>query len=135
MNIYSKIEPEEVLHIIHRKADFSDDRNDLVDWNNYLQCATLKMPKGKTFKPHKHIIQKGSNKVIAQESWVVIRGSVKVTLYDLDDTILHEDILVAGDISITLYGGHNYCIMEDDTLVYEFKTGPYYGQQLDKVFI
>ena len=135
MNIYSKTEHGEILHIIHRKKDFEDGRVDLVDGENYLQCATLKLPKHQTFKPHKHVMKDGEPDCIAQESWVVIRGSVKVTLYDLDDTILHEDILVAGDISITLYGGHNYSIMEDDTLVYEFKTGPYYGQQLDKVFI
>jgi len=36
---------------------------------------------------------------------------------------------------MTFFGGHNYLIMQDDTLVYEFKTGPYTGQQNDKVFI
>jgi len=38
-------------------------------------------------------------------------------------------------LSITLYGGHTYEIMEDDTLVLEFKSGPYYGQKLDKEFM
>jgi hypothetical protein len=27
-----------------------------------------------------------------------------------------------------LYGGHTYQILEDDTIVYEYKTGPYEGQ-------
>ena len=26
-------------------------------------------------------------------------------------------------------------ILEEDTIVYEYKTGPYEGQELDKVFI
>ena len=38
-------------------------------------------------------------------------------------------------MSFTLQGGHNYLILEDDTLVYEFKTGPYEGQEFDKKFI
>jgi len=93
------------------------------------------MEKGKTFKPHKHIFKEGESEVIAQESWVVIKGSVKVILYDLDDTIIKKVILHPGDCSITLKGGHNYEILEDDTVVYEYKTGPYKGQSLDKEFI
>ena len=56
-------------------------------------------------------------------------------MYDLDDTILATPTLKQGDASFTLYGGHTYEILEDDTLVYEFKTGPYEGQILDKEFI
>jgi hypothetical protein len=66
---------------------------------------------------------------------VVIRGSVKCIFYDLDNTIIAEPILKAGDASFTLYGGHTYLILEDDTIVYEYKTGPYEGQKLDKTFI
>ena len=55
--------------------------------------------------------------------------------YDLDDTLLVEPILYPGDASFTLEGGHNYEILEDDTLVYEYKTGPYEGQALDKTFL
>ena len=29
----------------------------------------------------------------------------------------------------------NYIILEDDTIVYEYKTGPYEGQEMDKVFL
>ena len=46
-----------------------------------------------------------------------------------------EPILEQGDASFTLEGGHNYQILEDNTLVYEYKTGPYEGQKLDKVFL
>ena len=95
----------------------------------------LDMEKGKTFKPHKHIWKERTRNVIAQESWVVIQGSVKCIFYDLDDTIIAEPILYSGDSSYTLEGGHNYLIMEDDTLVYEYKTGPYEGQAMDKTFL
>ena len=49
-------------------------------------------------------------------------------------TLLETHILNAGDSSFTLEGGHTYEILEDDTLVYEYKTGPYEGQEKDKVF-
>jgi cupin fold WbuC family metalloprotein len=93
------------------------------------------MENGKTFKPHKHIWKERTRNVIAQESWVIIRGSVEVIFYDLDDTVLEKFVLNEGDASFTLEGGHNYKILEEDTLVYEYKTGPYEGQSLDKVFL
>ena len=94
------------------------------------------MEKGKTFRPHYHTYKDIDYKTaIAQESWVVLKGKVKVTFYDLDNTILEEPVLEAGDASVTLKGGHNFLILEDDTVVYEYKTGPYYGVEVDKDFI
>jgi len=133
--IYSKVQENKLLHIINRLSDI-EGRKDIVSEENFIQCATLKMEKGKTFPPHKHIIKdRHYPEQIAQESWVVIKGKVKCKFYDLDDTIIAEPILKAGDASFTLYGGHTYEILEDDTIVYEYKTGPYEGQELDKTFI
>ena len=133
--IYSKINPDKLLHIIVRNEDMKPGREDIVDSENFIQCSMLNLEKDKTFKPHKHIWKERTRNVIAQESWVVIQGSVKCIFYDLDDTLLAEPILYVGDSSYTLEGGHNYLILEDNTLVYEYKTGPYEGQQLDKTFL
>jgi cupin fold WbuC family metalloprotein len=133
--IYSKVEEGKLLHIINRLEEING-RHEVVPENNFIQCATLKMENGKTFPPHKHIKKdRHYPEQIAQESWVVIRGSVKCIFYDVDDTIIATPILNAGDASFTLGGGHTYEILEDDTIVYEYKTGPYEGQALDKVFI
>jgi hypothetical protein len=56
-------------------------------------------------------------------------------MYDLDDTIIDQIILYPGDCSMTFAGGHNYVIQEDNTIVYEYKTGPYKGIENDKVSI
>jgi len=133
--IYSKIDPEKILHIVVRKDDFKSGRQDIIDESQFIQCSILQMENGKTFKPHKHIWKERTRNVIAQESWVIIRGSVEVIFYDLDDTVLEKFVLNEGDASFTLEGGHNYRILEEDTLVYEYKTGPYEGQSLDKVFL
>jgi len=132
---YSKVDGR-LLHVINRLEDIKG-RDDIIPEDNFIQCATLKMPKDKTFPPHKHITKdRHYPEQIAQESWVVIKGKVRCILYDLDDTIMCNDIILeAGDASFTLYGGHTYEILEDDTVVYEYKTGPYEGQKLDKTFI
>ena len=133
--IYSKVDPDILLHMIVRKQDIQQGRMDIVDQSEFIQCATLRLPKDTTFKPHKHRYNVRHQAYIPQESWVVIRGCVKVMFYDIDNKLIHTDIIEAGEASFTLRGGHNYYIMQDDTLVYEYKTGPYLGQQLDKVFI
>lgn len=133
--IYSKIQPEKLLHIIVRKEDITSGRQDIVSEENFIQCSILNMNDGKTFKPHRHIWKERTRNVIAQESWIVVQGKVKCIFYDLDDTVIAEPILEVGDASFTLEGGHNYVILEDNTLVYEYKTGPYEGQALDKTFI
>lgn len=135
MKIYSKIEPGKLLHIIIRRQDIREGRTDLIPENQFIQCAALRLPKDATFRPHKHNWKPGKRKVIAQELWIVMNGSVKVTYYDTDDTVIHEDVLCAGDITCTLSGGHNYMILGDDNMVYEIKNGPYTGQQADKTFI
>lgn len=135
INVYSKKNPNKLLHMVYRKEDMVKEREDIVGPNNFIQLSSLNMNSGKTFLPHKHVYKDGEKRVIAQESWVVIEGKVRCFFYDLDDTLIDTFILYPGDCSITLEGGHTYEILEDNTKVYEYKTGPYYGQKLDKVFL
>lgn len=137
--IYSKVRPEVLLHVITRKEEIKKShqfyRRDLCENKEFLQIATISMPLGKTFYPHKHIVKKGQDAIIAQESWIVIEGKIKVILYDINDQIIKEDILMPGDASITFYGGHNYECLQENSLVYEVKSSPYEGVEKDKIKI
>lgn len=132
--IFSRIQPTTLIGIVFKAEDFRTGRTDIAPTNEFLQCSALQMPEGKTFRPHKHIsIEKTTN--IAQECWVVIEGIVEIVWYDVDDKEMCRRFLSAGDMAMTFRGGHTYVIKEDDTLVYEFKTGPYWGVEKDKVFL
>jgi len=131
--IYSKLMPDVLMHVVHCSLE-TDVRDNLCDDGTFLQMACLKLSDGQTFKAHKHI-EKIAEVNTTHESWVVVKGRVKAILYDLDDTILEEVELWPGDCSITFCGGHNYLCLEDDTLVYEAKSGPYLGIEKDKVFV
>ncbi len=133
--IYSLVNSDVLLHMVVRRSDIHSGREDLIPENQFLQCSTINMRQGTTFRPHQHVWKDGPKTIIAQESWVVIHGSVRCTLYDIDGAILAEPILYPGDASFTLQGGHNYLALEAETIVYEYKTGPYEGQQKDKVFL
>lgn len=133
--IYSKSNPLILCHLINRYTEITE-RTNVADDHQFLQLATLKMKKGQTFRPHQHIWKNTTRPcIIAQESWVVIQGSVECKFYDIDGKFLESQIIRSGDCSMTFEGGHTYVILEDDTVVYEYKTGPYTGQHNDKVFI
>jgi|TARA_R100000030_G_scaffold35423_1_gene26432 cupin fold WbuC family metalloprotein len=132
--IHSKIDGR-LLHLINR-FDGIVDRTNVAPEDQFIQLATLRMDKGKTFRPHQHIWKPAPReKVIAQESWVIIQGSVTIHMYDTDGTHIGDETINKGDCSMTFEGGHTYTINEDDTVVYEYKTGPYTGVENDKVFI
>ena len=86
--IYSKTKPEKLLHIIHRVDEFYtiDDghRRDVVGPKEFIQLSAMNMKEGHTFKPHQHIWKSGEEQCMAQESWVVIKGSVECIFYDFN---------------------------------------------------
>ena len=137
--ITSKVQEGKLLHIVHRLNPDSPpttERTEIAPPDQFLQLCLLRVEEGRTFPPHKHIWKEPSyDSVIAQESWIVVRGQVRVNFYDIDDKLLVSEILEQGDCSMTFEGGHSYEILEPNTIVYEYKTGPYLGQKLDKEFI
>lgn len=137
IKLYSKIKSDLLLHLVHFLRDSTEGRTDLIDSDNFIQCSFLKLENNKTFRPHIHIEkQRSYDKQIAQESWVVIKGKVQCFFYDIDGSLIDDSIILnAGDASFTLYGGHTYKILEEGTIVYEYKTGPYEGQKFDKKFL
>ncbi|MEK6908492.1 MAG: hypothetical protein AABX23_00385 [Nanoarchaeota archaeon] len=134
--IYSKIKPEKVLHLIQRNDNKIEGRKCLIDPGEFLQIAFCGgLPVGHTFSgPHRHLDQERTiNKT--QESWVIINGSVEVTMYDLDDKIIEKATLYPGDCYMYFDGGHGFKLLEENTKFYEFKNGPYNGRSNDKVKI
>ena len=136
--IHSKVEPTLLLHCVHRMNTLEPNvfyRKNLSNDDQYLQVSYLRMPKDHTFKPHQHIFKDAPDyQVVAQESWVVVSGQIRVFFYDIDETFLESVVLEVGDMSITFRGGHSYQALEAKSIVYEYKTGPYTGVENDKVF-
>lgn len=135
IEIFSATDPTKLLHLVVRMTDFTEERHNILEPSQFIQCAALRLHSGKTFKAHQHLWKIGPERVIAQESWVVIKGRVRCQFFDTSGTPLTEIDLEAGDASFTLAGGHNYIALDEGTFVYEYKTGPYDGQTNDKVFL
>jgi hypothetical protein len=118
---------EPVLEL--NRVDFSEPKE-------FLQGALIEIPANHSFRPHVHLERERSfSNLRAQESWVVIRGEVSVDYYSDNGVLLITENLRAGDVTITFRGGHGYRTLTSDAIVYEFKSGPYEGLEIDKVFI
>ena len=135
IEIYSRIEPSRLLHVIYRLSSVSK-RSDLLKIDNLLQVSVVRKNIGDDPLAHVHKSKKIVNEIqVIQESWFVYKGKIEVLHFDLDKTLIGKHILVEGDLNITLLGGHSFRTLADDTVILEHKNGPYLGQHADKEFI
>ena len=108
--VTSKVLPGIVTHVIVKIAEPTSGkskRQDFCDPANPLQVAEIPLPKGYKMAPHRHDVKKlAIHDAKAQECWIVKKGSIRVILYDLDDTKIKSEILKCGDFLVTLGGGH-----------------------------
>ena len=134
-------ETGELLHEILFAGSYVRESDELfrVDFSapqEYLQGAIIDIPSNHSFRAHVHLERERTfSNLRAQESWVVISGQVEVDYYTDAGKFLQACTLNAGDISISFRGGHGYRTHSGKARVYEFKSGPYEGQAVDKSFI
>jgi mannose-6-phosphate isomerase-like protein (cupin superfamily) len=111
----------------------SEYRTDVSEREEYMQASARLLKKDTHIVAHKHLLTE-KHTIGTQEAWVVIEGSVTATIYDLDDSKLEDIVIDAGDMIVFYRGGHELTASED-TIFYEFKTGPYLGYEYDKTRI
>lgn len=129
--IYSKVKPDKIILSLLRYDEISEYRTDICPDEEYLQISGRKIKNGTKMKPHKHIpIDRKTD--ITQEAWIVFDGCILGKFYDLDDSFLYETKIKKGDVIVLFRGGHSLEVLEENTIFYEFKTGPYYGVDADK---
>jgi len=132
--IFSRVNPKILLHVIHKKDDFSSSRNELSPEDQYIQANSLVFSKNKEVPAHKHLPRERVGK-ITQEALIVIEGEIEATYYDTDNNKIKKAILKQGDCTVTFMGGHSFKILVEGTKIYEIKNGPYYGSEKDKMGI
>ena len=128
-----------ILHVIISATDVLQqdaERIDITEPKEFLQLAIIHVKEAKVFKSHRHLERERTiSNLRAQESWIVVQGSVRVDYFDENDSPLESHVLNPGDITITFQGGHGYEVLKAPGIFIEFKSGPYEGQKIDKIFI
>jgi len=133
----------ELLAVIVRQTDFEANnshglgsgkgRVDVSPTVESLQLAMIRN-RNKTFDSHVHLVSEKYH-CAAQEAWVVIKGAVLFTIADYTGDNPRSFMLLPGDCCITYQGVHGYKTLDEDSWVYEFKSGPYFGREKDKQLI
>ena len=128
---YSKKIENKLIFSLLRGSDITGYRADLSPESEYMQACGRSMNCGITVPAHRHL-QTTRNTDLTQEAWVVLKGKIKANFYYVDDSFLCERELSSGDVIVLFRGGHSLEVLEDGTIFYEFKNGPYFGIDSDK---
>lgn len=132
--IFSNCESGTLMLTINRSWEISEKRTDVTPESEYLQISTKVLSKNVSFRPHKHN-KLERHTTTTQEAWIILRGAIKAKFWDLDDTVLYETVLRDGDCAVVYKAGHSFEVLQEGTILYEVKNGPYFGQLKDKTFI
>ena len=114
---------------MHKDSDFRDGKTFYTDNNKDFQFGTFKLEQGEIIENHIHNSQKREiNKT--SEAIVVIKGSLKIMLFDNEKNFIDAVIINTNDAILLLEGGHGIEVIEGSKFI-EFKQGPYL-EDMDK---
>ncbi len=99
-----------------------------------IQVARMHYSKDKVVKPHLHKYRPRSLDY-TQESVIVIKGKIAFSFYDKDKIFLDKVILNPGDLIVSFSGYHGMEVLEDDSVYFEIKNGPFTGLEGEKEFM
>jgi mannose-6-phosphate isomerase-like protein (cupin superfamily) len=98
-----------------------------------FQAGFVVNPAGGSVVPHIHLPVVRTI-VGTSELLLVRRGRCIVDVYGADQTLVASRELMAGDLVISLGGGHGFRMIED-TVLFEVKQGPYGGEDEKERFV
>jgi hypothetical protein len=129
--IYSKKNTSNLLHIISKNIDKNKRRVDLTDISLPLQISRINLNES-IIKAHSHNLKELlKNKIEPNECWIVMNGTVDISLFDVDKSNIKNTVLNKGSILITIGGGHSINKSSQDSEIIEIKLGPYKGGDLN----
>ncbi len=100
-----------------------------------LQLGTFIRPNRYKVEAHKHAnLRVPSTVYTTQEVLIVIRGRIQVAIYDRDESLVWVGNVGEGEAIHLIDGGHAVEVLENGTMFYEVKQGPYMGKD-DKVHL
>lgn len=113
------------------RSNWTPDKTEFLTPDTFsLQMGMIVYGKGQSITPHLHlpVVREvhGTNEVVMVRS-----GSCEVDIYDDERQHLGCYNLNQGDVILLLGGGHGFR-MNEDTVLFEVKQGPYVGMA-DKV--
>ncbi|MBP9670678.1 hypothetical protein KBD75_04740 [Candidatus Woesebacteria bacterium] len=123
----------QIYALVFRKSYRPEGVSFMTPDNYTLQLGLIGHPSGKIIQDHIHNPEIHYKVDTTQEFLYIEKGKVRVTIYDGEWVELKKVILFAGDIFLTVAGGHGFEVLEDCYMI-EVKQGPFPGDKLMKFY-
>lgn len=93
--------------------------------NDFLQIGKFRYDYGHHMRDHRHITRTRTTEQ-TQEALVVFQGALEARVYGVEGSEPIQVLkLVRGDIFTLYRGGVGFTVEDNDTIMAEFKNGPY----------
>ena len=109
-------------------------RIDLTEKTEIIQAALINFTKHQSVEKHKHL-SIDRQTIGTSEIWIILKGKFEVEIFDIDNVSLGRFILGRFDAVIMMKGGHSLRALKNNSKIYEIKNGPFFGSEIDKVYI
>jgi len=123
----------QIYALVFRKSHRPAGVNFMTPDDYTLQLGFIGHPSGKIIQDHIHNPDIHYKVDTTQEFLYIEKGKVRVTVYDGKWVEISQVILEAGDVFLTVAGGHGFEVLEDCYMI-EVKQGPFPGDKLMKFY-
>jgi hypothetical protein len=132
INLNSKIHTNLNLCKIVVYGKFNN-RTNLTEPSQILQASLIKMTRFQSVPRHEHLsIERYTTGT--GEGWLVLNGSFEAEIFDIDQTSLGKYLLKKFDMILMFNGGHSLYATKKNSVLFEFKNGPFKGSDSDKIY-
>ena len=108
-------------------------RTNLTEPDQIIQASLIKMDRFQSVLRHEHLpIERYT--VGTGEGWLILNGSFEAEIFDIDQTSLGKFLLKKFDIILMFSGGHSLHAVKKNSVIFEFKNGPFKGSDSDKIY-
>ena len=110
-----------------------DNRTNLTEPSQIIQASLINMTRFQSVPRHEHLpIERYTTGT--GEGWLVLNGSFEVEIFDIDQTSLGKYLLKKFDLILMFNGGHSLYATKKNSVIFEFKNGPFKGSDSDKIY-
>ena len=108
-------------------------RTNLTEPSQIIQTSLINMTRFQSVPRHEHLpIERYTTGT--GEGWLVLNGSFEVEIFDIDQTSLGRYLLKKFDVILMFNGGHSLYATKKNSVIFEFKNGPFKGSDSDKIY-
>jgi hypothetical protein len=132
ININSKVQADLNLCKLVNYGNF-ESRTNLTDPDKIIQSSLIKMIKFQSVPKHEHLPIERHTKGTG-EGWLILQGSFEVEIFDVDRVSVGKYFLKKFDMLIMFNGGHSLRATKRNSIMFEFKNGPFRGSDSDKIY-